>query len=66
RDGVFRRTHILQKPEANFQYIALRFLGGYSWKEISADLDVKVVTLSSFYQRCLVKFAPVLKEYVSI
>ncbi|MEM8808251.1 MAG: sigma-70 family RNA polymerase sigma factor, partial [Cyanobacteria bacterium P01_G01_bin.38] len=47
RDGVFRRTHILQKPEANFQYIALRFLGGYSWKEISADLDVKVVTLSS-------------------
>ncbi|MGD1949206.1 MAG: sigma-70 family RNA polymerase sigma factor [Leptolyngbyaceae cyanobacterium] len=66
QDGLFISTHIWQKPEANFQYIALRFLGGYSWKEISAELDVKVVTLSSFYQRCLTKFAPVLKEYVSV
>lgn len=66
RDGLFRDAHIQQKPEANFQYIALQFLGGYSWKEISAELDVKVVTLSSFYQRCLVKFAPILKAYVVI
>ncbi|MBE7384730.1 MAG: sigma-70 family RNA polymerase sigma factor [Leptolyngbya sp. SIO1E4] len=66
RDGLFKGTHILQKPEANFQYLALRFLGGYSWKEISAEVDVKVVTLSSFYQRCLIKFAPILKEYVSV
>lgn len=65
RDDLFKSTHILHKPAANFQYIALRFLGGYSWKEISAELDVKVVTLSSFYQRCLTKFASVLKEYVS-
>ena len=65
RDGLFKRTHIQQKPAANFQYIALRFLAGYSWKEISAELDVKVVTLSSFYQRCLTKFAPILKEHVS-
>ncbi|MEO0646827.1 MAG: sigma-70 family RNA polymerase sigma factor [Cyanobacteria bacterium J06650_10] len=66
RDGLFRDAHIQQKPEATFQYIALQFLGGYSWKEISAELDVKVVTLSSFYQRCLVKFAPILKAYVVI
>ncbi|MDJ0708688.1 MAG: sigma-70 family RNA polymerase sigma factor [Leptolyngbyaceae cyanobacterium MO_188.B28] len=65
RDGLFKRTHIQQKPAANFQYIALRFLAGYSWKEISTELDVKVVTLSSFYQRCLTKFAPILKEHVS-
>ncbi|MEO0455300.1 MAG: sigma-70 family RNA polymerase sigma factor [Cyanobacteria bacterium P01_A01_bin.114] len=64
-EGVFKRTHILRKPAANFQYIALRFLGGYSWKEISAELDVKVVTLSSFYQRCLTKFAPILKNNIS-
>ncbi|MBD2088832.1 sigma-70 family RNA polymerase sigma factor [Microcoleus sp. FACHB-1515] len=64
-DKVFQSTHIEQKPAANFQYIALQFLGGYSWKEISADLDVKVVTLSSFYQRCLTKFAPKFKEYLS-
>ncbi|MEM9907331.1 MAG: sigma-70 family RNA polymerase sigma factor [Cyanobacteria bacterium P01_D01_bin.44] len=65
RDGLFKDTHILHRPAANFQYIALRFLGGYSWKEISAELDVKVVTLSSFYQRCLTKFAARLKEDVS-
>ena len=65
REGVFKRTHILHKPEANFQHIALRFLGGYSWKEIAAELDVKVVTLSSFYQRCLTKFALKFKAYLS-
>lgn len=64
-DKVFESTHIEQKPAANFQYIALRFLGGYSWKEISQELDVKVVTLSSFYQRCLIKFAPKFKQYLS-
>lgn len=64
-DRVFQLTHIEQKPAANFQYIALRFLGGYSWKEISEELDVKVVTLSSFYLRCLTKFAPKFKEYLS-
>ena len=57
-DKLFQTTHIERKPAANFQYIALRFLAGYSWKEISEDLDVKVVTLSSFYCRCLAKFAP--------
>ena len=64
-DGIFQKTHIEGKPKAHFQYIALSFLGGYSWKEISFELDVKVVTLSSFYQRCLLKFAPVFKEYLS-
>lgn len=64
-DRVFQNTHIERKPAANFQYIALRFLAGYSWKEISAELDVKVVTLSSFYGRCLTKFAPNFKKYLS-
>lgn len=65
QDNVFQLTHIEQKPAANFQYIALRFLRGYSWKEISDELDVKVVTLSSFYLRCLTKFTPKFKEYLS-
>ncbi|MBD3884235.1 sigma-70 family RNA polymerase sigma factor [Phormidium tenue FACHB-886] len=64
-DGLFQNTHIEQKPAANFQYIALRFLEGYSWKEISGELDVKVVTLSSFYLRCLTKFASKFREYLS-
>ena len=65
RDGLFRETHIREKPTANFQHIALRFLGGYSWKEISDELDVKIVTLSSFYLRCLTKFAPKFREYIT-
>jgi len=40
--GVFRRTHVAGKPNAHFQYIALRFLAGYAWKEISQEVDVKV------------------------
>jgi hypothetical protein len=44
-EGLFQSTHIEQKPAANFRYIALRFLSGYSWKEISEELGVKVVTL---------------------
>lgn len=64
REGLFRETYIRNQPNANFQYLALRFLGGYSWKEISAELDIKVVTLSSFYLRCLTKFAPKFKAYL--
>jgi DNA-directed RNA polymerase specialized sigma24 family protein len=64
-DQLFQSIHIERKPAATFQYIALRFLAGYSWKEISEELDVKVVTLSSFYCRCLTKFAPKFKEYLS-
>ena len=65
-DGIFRKTHIVNKPQAHFQFIALQFLGGYSWKELSAHLDVKVVTLSSFYHRCLLKFAPIFKAYLTL
>lgn len=63
-DETFRSTHIVGHPAAHFQYIALRFLAGYAWKEIAAELDIKVVTLSSFYQRCLTKFAPLFRDYL--
>lgn len=65
RDGVFKQTYIRKKPNANFQHIALRFLGGYSWQEISDELNVKIVTLSSFYLRCLARFAPKFREYIT-
>lgn len=64
-EGIFQKTHISDRPVANFQAIALKILSGYSWKEISAELNVKISTLSSFYQRCLTKFAPKFKEYLS-
>jgi hypothetical protein len=64
-EGIFKSTHISKNPTVNFQLLAIKILSGYSWKEISAELGVKIPTLSSFYQRCLTKFAPKFKEYLS-
>jgi hypothetical protein len=63
---LFRTTYIANNPAANFQFLAIKILSGYSWKEISLELGgIKIPTLSSFYQRCLTKFAPKFKEYLS-
>lgn len=64
-DGFFKSTHVSNHPAANFQFLAMKIIAGYSWKEISAELGIKIPTLSSFYQRCLTKFAPKFKEYLS-
>lgn len=64
-EGLFGSAHVAKHPAANFRFIAMRILAGYSWKEISAELQVKVPTLSSFYQRCLTRFAPKFREYLS-
>lgn len=64
-DGIFKGTYAASNPEATFQFLAIKIVAGYSWKEISSELGIKVPTLSSFYQRCLIKFAPKFKEYLS-
>jgi hypothetical protein len=64
-EGIFKSTYAANNPAANFQFLAIKIVSGYSWKEISAELGIKIPTLSSFYQRCLVKFAPKFKEYLS-
>ena len=64
-EGIFKSTHISKNPAANFQFLAIKILSGYSWKEISDELGIKIPTLSSFYQRCLTKFIPNFKEYLS-
>jgi hypothetical protein len=64
-EGIFQTTYVASNPAANFQFIAIKILSGYAWKEISDELGIKVPTLSSFYQRCLTKFAPKFKEYLS-
>jgi DNA-directed RNA polymerase specialized sigma24 family protein len=64
-DGLFQRSHIDQHPEANFQFLAVKRLAGYSWQELATQLGIPIPTLSSFYQRCLTRFAPQLKAYLS-
>lgn len=63
RENLFRQECIEQKPDANFQTLVLQRIDGKSWKEIAAKLEINVSTLTSFYSRCLAKFADKLKTY---
>lgn len=60
-EGLFRSTHIENHPQASFQHIALSRLNGYSWKELSTELGPGISSLSTFYQRCIKRFAPKIK-----
>lgn len=62
-DNLFKKDHIENYPAANFQALASRRILGKSWKEISAEFDIKIPTVSGFYYRCLNKFSSKLKEY---
>lgn len=64
-EGRFQQASIAGHPAANFHFLAMQRLAGYSWQELSAELGIPIPTLSSFYQRCLTKFALQIKEYVS-
>ena len=60
-DGKLRNCHIKGHPEANCQVLILRRLPPETkWKDISAEFNIEVPTLSSFYRRnCL----PRLREF---
>lgn len=62
-DNIFKRKHIENYPQANFQTLALQRISGKSWKEISAGFEIKIPTVSSFYYRCINEFSSKLKEY---
>ena len=64
-EGLFKQACIADHPAASFQYIAVRRLEGYAWQDLSDEFDIPVPTLSSFYRRCLSRFAPKLKVYLS-
>lgn len=64
-DKIFKQEVIKKNPNASFQAIFLaKRIQGKSWKEISQDLGIPVTTLSSFYWRCIQRFAPIIKQYV--
>lgn len=61
--NIFKNEYIRNHPKANFRDIALATFSGKSWEEISQEMDVKIPTLSSFFQRSCKKFAPQFQEY---
>jgi hypothetical protein len=62
-NNIFKNEYIRNCPKANFRDIALATFSGKSWEEISQEMDVKISTLSSFFQRSCKKFAPQFQEY---
>ncbi|MEM9219011.1 MAG: sigma-70 family RNA polymerase sigma factor [Cyanobacteria bacterium P01_F01_bin.150] len=58
-------VHIENHPTVTFQWLAIKRLNGFSWKELSAELDIRIPTLSSFYQRTLKRFSSIFKDYLS-
>ncbi|HBL14342.1 MAG TPA: hypothetical protein DD379_23735 [Cyanobacteria bacterium UBA11162] len=64
-EGLFKNEAIRTHPTANFQAIFLaKRVNGQSWHEISENLGVPMTTLSSFYWRCIQRFAPKIRQYV--
>ena len=64
-EGLFQAACAADNPAANFQYLAMQRAAGYTWKEISLQLGIKISTLSCFYKRSLTKFGPRIREYLS-
>jgi hypothetical protein len=62
-EGIFKKEHIKEHPQANFQALAQQRILGKSWKEIAAQYNLKIPTVSCFYYRCLDKFANKIKTY---
>lgn len=62
-DDVLKAEYIKDRPTATFQVLLQRRILGQSWKDISAEFDLKIPTVSSFYYRCLTKFSTQLKAY---
>ncbi|MBE9060757.1 sigma-70 family RNA polymerase sigma factor [cf. Phormidesmis sp. LEGE 11477] len=63
-EGLFGAASIVDHPRASFQHIAVKRLEGYSWQDLAVELGVPVPTLSSFYRRCLARFASKLRDYL--
>lgn len=63
-EGLFQATHISNHTEVNFQYLVIKRIEGYSWRELSEQLKIPLSTLSRFYDRCLTRFSSHLREYL--
>lgn len=62
-DKIFQKSYIGDNPKASFQFIVIQRLNGYSWEEISQELDIPTSTLSGFYKRCLKRFCKSFRQY---
>lgn len=64
-ENIFKLEHIKNHPEANFQALTKYRCSQITWEDISHRTRIKASTLNNFYQRCLKKFAPKIRKYLS-
>jgi hypothetical protein len=58
-------VHIKGRPAVTFQFLALaRSVHDQSWEQLSAELDISVQTLCSFFNRQLRKLMPYFYRYL--
>lgn len=63
-ENIFNQAHIENHPEANFQTLTKYRRSQLMWKDICDLTGIKESTLINFYQRCIKKFTPKIKEYL--
>ncbi|MDY6781293.1 MAG: hypothetical protein SW833_01845 [Cyanobacteriota bacterium] len=65
-DDLFKTALIEERPEANFQSVALKRLQGDSWDKLAVEFRVAGTALQVFYRNCLQEFKPHFKKYLSL
>lgn len=65
-DSVFSNEHIIGRPDVNFKVIALeKVWGDKTWDYLAHKWQIdSIQTLSSFFNRCLKRFRPLILEYL--
>ncbi len=64
-DDIFQQECVENHPEANFKVLTRYRRCRIMWKDISEQMMIKASTLINFYQRCIKKFAPIIKQYLT-
>lgn len=62
-ENFLKNEHIREHPQANFQALAQQRISGRSWREIAAEYNLNISTLSSFYYRCINIYADRIRYY---
>lgn len=60
--NTFKKAHMRNCPDANFQAIALAVTSGKTLAEISAEFGVKLPAVRNFFRRCCQRFESDIKE----
>jgi DNA-directed RNA polymerase specialized sigma24 family protein len=64
-ENLLQQEQIRDRPDLTLQKIVwMRYVEDKTWEEMSAELNVGVSTLSSFFQRRLHKLKPYFKKYL--